>query len=121
MQSYRRFRVCLMVAILSPSGVALAQDPAGKAAFAQCSVCHSTDGSNGVGPSLKGVVGRKAGEYAGFRFSRALKSSGLTWDKATLDSYLTDPQKAVPGNVMPYAGLADPKLRAALIAYLTTL
>ena len=104
-----------------PVGSVFAQDPVGKTTFAQCSVCHSTDGANGVGPSLKGVVGRKAGEFAGFRFSRALKASGLVWDEKSLDLYLTDPQKAVPGNVMPFAGLTDPKLRAALIAYLVTL
>ena len=115
------FLVGMVGVALLPGGSALAQDPAGKAAFEQCSVCHSTDGSNGVGPSLKGVVGRKAGDLAGFRFSRALKSSGLLWDAKNLDSYLTDPQKAVPGNVMPFAGIADPKLRAALIAYLASL
>jgi cytochrome c len=121
MRSNFRFLVGIAGAVLIPAGSVLAQDPAGKAAFAQCSVCHSTDGANGVGPSLKGVVGRKAGDFAGFRFSRALKASGLTWDEKNLDLYLTDPQKAVPGNVMPFAGLTDPKLRAALIAYLASL
>ena len=115
------FRLILASVAMLPAGSLFAQDPAGKATFAQCSVCHSTDGSNGVGPSLKGVVGRKAGDFAGFRFSRALKASGLVWDEKSLDLYLTDPQKAVPGNVMPFAGLADPKLRAALIAYLASL
>lgn len=116
-----RFLVGVVSAVLVPTGSVMAQDPAGKAEFAQCSVCHSIDGANGVGPSLKGVVGRKAGDFAGFRFSRALKSSGITWDEKNLDLYLTDPQKAVPGNVMPFAGIADPKLRTALIAYLASL
>jgi cytochrome c len=121
MRSKLGFRLILASVAMLPVGSLFAQDTAGKAAFAQCSVCHSTDGSNGVGPSLKGVIGRKAGEFAGFRFSRALKASGLVWDENSLDLYLTDPQKAVPGNVMPFAGLADPKLRAALIAYLASL
>ena len=93
---------------------------AGKQDFAQCSVCHSTDGTNGVGPSLQGIVGRKAGMFAGFRYSRAMKGADITWDDKTLDAYLTDPQKAIPGNVMPFSGLADAKQRSDLIAYLKT-
>jgi cytochrome c len=101
---------------------ALAQSvDAGKQVFAQCSPCHSIDGSNGVGPSLSGVVGRKAGSVAGFRYSRAMKSSNTTWDDKSLDAYIADPQKAIPGNLMPFAGIADAKQRADLIAYLQTL
>jgi cytochrome c len=91
------------------------------AVFAPCSVCHSTDGSNGVGPSLKGIVGRKAGSSAGFRYSRGMRAANLTWDAVALDKYLTDPQSLVPGNVMPFAGVIDSKSRAELIAYLQTL
>jgi cytochrome c len=99
-----------------------AQDAAaGKQAFAQCGACHSTDGSNGVGPSLKGVFGQKAGDVPGFRFSRAMKAGNVTWDEKTLDAFLADPQKVVPGNTMPFAGLADAKQRADLIAYVKTL
>lgn len=101
---------------------ARAQDvAAGKTAFAQCSACHSVDGSNGAGPSLKGVVGRKAGTLAGFRFSRAMKRAGFVWDAAKLSSYLADPQKTVPGNLMPFSGVPDDKQRADLVAYLQTL
>ena len=108
------------LAIATP--FAHAQDAAaGKAVFAQCTACHSIDGSNGVGPSLQGVVGRKAGSLAGFRFSRAMKASTLTWDAASLDAYIADPQKALPGNVMPFSGIPDAKQRADLIAYLKTL
>ena len=104
------------------AGPASAQDAAaGKQDFAQCSVCHSTDGTNGVGPSLQGIVGRKSGTFAGFRYSRAMKGADITWDDKTLDSYLADPQKAIPGNVMPFSGLADAKQRGDLIAYLKTL
>jgi len=99
-----------------------AQDTAaGRQVFAQCSVCHSTDGSNGVGPSLRGVVGRKAGSVAGFRYSRAMKTVGITWDEQQLTDYLADPQKIVPGNVMPFAGVSDAKQRADVVAYLVTL
>lgn len=108
------------IAIASP--FAHAQDAtAGKAVFAQCTACHSVDGSNGVGPSLQGVVGRKVGTFPGFRFSRAMKAAGTTWDATTLDGYIADPQKALPGNVMPFSGVPDAKQRTDLIAYLKTL
>jgi cytochrome c len=99
-----------------------AQDAAaGKTAFAQCAACHSIDGSNGAGPSLQGVVGRKAGSFPGFRYSRAMKAVAYSWDASSLDAYIANPQTAVPGNVMPFSGVADAKQRADLIAYLTTL
>ncbi|MCJ0763595.1 c-type cytochrome [Variovorax terrae] len=99
-----------------------AQDAAaGKTAFAQCAACHSIDGSNGAGPSLQGIDGRKAGIFPGFRYSRAMKAAGYAWDEKTLDAYLADPQKAIPGNVMPFSGVSDAKQRADLVAYLKTL
>src|SRR5438105_12732440 len=99
-----------------------AQDAdAGKRVFLQCAACHSVDGSNGAGPSLKGIVGSKAGDFPGFRFSRAMKNSGIVWDAKTLDAYIANPQAAMPGNVMPYSGLPDAKQRADLVGYLQTL
>ncbi|GAC1454221.1 MAG: cytochrome c family protein [Steroidobacteraceae bacterium] len=89
--------------------------------FAQCSVCHSTDGTNGIGPSLKGIFGRRSGTAAGFRYSRAMKSADITWDEIALDRYLADPQGLSPGNVMPFSGVADGPDRAKVIAYLKTL
>ena len=63
----------------------------------------------------------KSGEFPGFHYSRAMKSAGITWNGKTLDAYVADPQKAVPGNVMPFSGVVDAKQRADLIAYLGTL
>jgi cytochrome c len=101
---------------------ATAQDAAaGKQVFAQCSVCHSVDGTNGVGPTLKGIAGSKAGEVPGFRFSRAMKGANITWNDKTLNDFIADPQKAIPGNTMPSSGLADAKQRADVVAYLNTL
>jgi cytochrome c len=92
------------------------------AAFAQCAACHSVEpGKNGVGPSLAGVFGSKAGSAAGYPYSPANQNSGLTWDEATLDEYLTAPMKKVPGTKMTYAGLSDPAQRRAVIDYLKTL
>jgi len=64
------------------------------------------------------AVRRKAGELGDFRFSPALKRSGIAWSAETLDAFLADPQKAVPGNRMPYAGMPAADDRADLIAYL---
>jgi cytochrome c len=108
--------------IAFPFVPAQAQDAnAGKQVFAQCVACHSTDGSNGLGPSLKGIVGRKAGTFAGFRYSRAMKNAAVVWDEKTIDAYLANPQAVIPGNVMPFSGLPDAKQRADLVAYLKTL
>ncbi len=87
-----------------------------------CSVCHTDKpGRNFVGPSLFGVINRAAGEVPGFHYSIANRQSGLTWDPATLDRYLTAPRKLVPGTLMTFPGLPDPAKRADVIAYLETL
>lgn len=91
------------------------------AAFSQCRACHSVEpGKNGVGPTLFGIVGSKAGEVPGYSFSPALKSSGITWDRASLDKWLQSPSKMVPGTKMVIA-LPDPQKRKAVIDYLETL
>ena len=94
----------------------------GKLVFRKCQACHSIEpGKKGLGPSLAGVVGKKAGSVGPiFTYSPAMKASGITWDVATLDAYLTDPQKAVPGNKMPFPGLKTESERKAVIAYLAT-
>jgi cytochrome c len=116
------FEVLLASAGLLVLVLAQAQDVAsGKAVFAQCAACHPIDGSNGVGPSLQGVVGRKVGSFPGFRYSRAMKSAAFSWDTTRLDAYLADPQTALPGNVMPFSGVTDTKARADVVAYLQTL
>lgn len=84
-----------------------------------CAVCHSTDpGTNKLGPSLAGVVGRKSASLSDYSYSPAMMKAGLTWDKATLDKYLTDPQAMVPGTKMLFPGLKDADDRKALIDYL---
>lgn len=74
-----------------------------------------------MGPNLFGVVGRKAGSYPGYSYSGAMKSAGSVWTTSKLDAYLADPQKLVPGNNMPLAGISDPQQRADIAAYLATL
>lgn len=93
------------------------------ASFAMCSACHAVQGgSNGIGPSLAGVFGAKAGHLGdAYQYSDALKASGLVWDEATLDEWLISPSKKVPGTKMVYAGQPDPAKRKELIEYLKTL
>ena len=90
--------------------------------FNQCAACHSTArGEHGIGPSLAGVFGRRAGTAAGFEFTQAMKDSGLTWNQATLDRYLTDPRGVVPGTKMAFGGVKDAAKRQEIINYLKTL
>jgi cytochrome c2 len=87
-----------------------------------CAVCHSTDpGTNKLGPSLAGVVGRKSGSLGDYSYSPAMTKLNATWDTATLDKYLTDPQAMVPGTKMIFPGVKDANDRKALIDYLATL
>jgi cytochrome c len=91
----------------------------GEARFQDCAACHRLEaGANGLGPSLHGIFGRKAGAGSDFHFSPALKRSGITWTAETIDKYIADPQSLVPANRMPFAGMANASDRADLIAYL---
>jgi len=96
----------------------------GKKVFTRvCGACH-TDQANGprkLGPTLFGVVGRKAGSVEGFRYSTANKDSGITWTPEVLDEYLKDPKAKVPGTIMAFAGLKNDTERQNVIAYLQTL
>ena len=92
----------------------------GKAVFEQCAACHSLDGSGDYdGPTLKGVIGRKAGSLEDYRYSAAMKRSDVVWDAGALDKYVTDPQAFIPGNRMAFAGISDKTQRDDLIAYLS--
>ena len=108
-------------ALVAATGTAHAQGDAarGERLFEQCHACHSVErGANDVGPTLFSVFARKAGELDDFRYSPALKRSGITWTAQTLDAFISDPQQMVPANRMPYAGMPDAGARADLIAYL---
>lgn len=93
----------------------------GKMVFAQCRTCHVTDaGVNKTGPSLNGLIGRKAGSVPGFAYSAANSGSGITWTKEKLFQYLEKPQRVIPQTKMIFAGLPDAQKRADVIAYLET-
>jgi cytochrome c len=110
-----------LLALLAAAAASGQDVDAGKAVFAQCAACHSVDGATIAGPTLKGIIGRKAGSVPGFRYSRAMKNAPIVWDVSSIDAYVTEPQKFIPGNLMPFSGLPDANDRAALIAYLKTL
>jgi len=110
--------VFLLVALASP---ATAADPDhGKALYQTCAACH-TERPDALGPSLKGVVGRKSAALDDFRYSNPMKRANLVWDEANLRAYIQDPQAKVKGNRMPYGGLTDGKDVDDIVAYLKTL
>lgn len=94
---------------------------AGSKVFRICQACHSLDpGRTLVGPSLAGLIGRRSGTVSGFDYSMAMKQADIVWGPRTLDAYLADPQKVVPGNRMPFAGLQSALDRRDVIAFLET-
>ena len=97
-----------------------AGDPGvGQAIFEECKACHSLQpGQNRIGPSLAGVVGRKAGTAPGYDYSQAVLKSGITWNEENLAKFIAAPRSLIPGTKMPFAGIADARKRADLIAYL---
>jgi cytochrome c len=114
-----RTMVALFMMLLPGAARADGDAARGEAKFQDCAACHKLEsGVNNVGPSLHGIFTRKAGELADFRYSPAIKRSGIVWSPETLDTFITDPQAVVPGNRMPYAGMANASDRADLIAYL---
>ena len=109
----------MLVATTFTSHVRGADVEKGKVVFEQCAACHSLDGAGDFdGPTLKGVIGRKAGSLEDYRYSAAMKRSDVVWDAMTLDQYAADPQAFIPGNRMAFAGIADKTSRDDLIAFL---
>lgn len=126
----------LLAASLASSLIARAQEPDeedennraalvahGREVFHHiCAQCHSDKkGVNLVGPSLYGVVGRKAGTVPGYAYSDAMRNFGKVWTPEELTHYLWDPQAWIPGVKMHFAGLKRKYNRHAVIAYLETL
>ena len=85
-----------------------------------CAACHA-DRPDALGPSLKGVFGRKSAALDDFRYSNPMKRANLVWDEDNLRAYISDPQGKVKGNRMPYGGMSDAKDIDDVVAYLKTL
>ncbi len=106
----------------STSSLAAGDVAAGKRVAVRCAACHSfVEGKNKIGPSLFGVIGRKAGTMPNFNYSSAMTNSEIVWTADGLDAYLSGPKTLVLGNHMGYAGVTKEDQRANLIAYLATL
>lgn len=108
----------VVVAVASPAAAADAEH--GKALYQTCVACHS-EKPDAIGPSLKGVVGRKAGTRDDFRYSAPMRRANLTWDEASLHAYIMDPQATIKGNRMPFGGLRNSGDVDDIIAHLKTL
>jgi cytochrome c len=89
----------------------------GQEIYGRCAACHSL-AVDRTGPRHCGLIGRKAGSVAGFAYSDAMRRSGIVWNRRTLDRFLADPLRALPGTAMGYDGVKDARERADLIAYL---
>jgi cytochrome c2 len=116
----KRMATTLLMTLLPLAAARADGDPArGEARFQECAACHRLEaGANEVGPSLHGIFTRNAGELADFRYSPAMKRSGVVWTAQTIDQYIADPQAMIPANRMPYAGMASASDRADLVSYL---
>jgi cytochrome c len=123
MKQRRVLRAMVPLASLAIAGLAGAatDDGAlqrGEQVYARCAACHAIE-SNRTGPQHCGLFGRRAAAAPGFiMYSQALRDSKIVWDARSLDVFLQDPMKAVPGTTMGYAGVKDPKERSDLIAWL---
>jgi cytochrome c len=106
--------------LLSPVVAEQGDVSRGQQDFRACAPCHSLElDRNMTGPSLANLWGRNAGSLPSFeRYSEALKASGIIWDDRSLDGWLTDPDRMVPDNEMPFNGIKDTRARADLLAFL---
>jgi cytochrome c len=106
--------------VLASGAAAAADAEHGKILFAPCTACHA-ERADSLGPSLKGVFGRKSAALDDFRYSNAMKRANLVWDEDNLRAYIKDPQGKVKGNRMPFGGMSDAKDVDDVVAYLKIL
>ncbi len=110
----------VFAALALSAGNASAADAAkGKKVYNKCKACHALKaGKNKVGPTLHGLFGRKAATVPNFKYSKAMKASGVTWDEESLRAYLKKPRKFIKGTRMAFVGIKKKKQMDDLVAYL---
>jgi cytochrome c len=107
-----------LIAGTAAAGVARSGDAkAGEAIYSRCLACHAL-AYDRTGPRHCGLIGRRAGTVKDFPYTEAMKRSRIVWNAATLDRFLANPMRVVPGTAMGYSGITDSKERADLIAWL---
>jgi cytochrome c len=123
-RAFARALFTLPLALVALTAAARADTSDAKLAFNNaCRTCHSYEpGDHRLGPSLHGVVGRKAGSIEGYGFSSAMRQSSIVWDEANLDAFIANPENVVHGNAMkPFGGIADPAQRKEIIGFLKSI
>jgi cytochrome c len=116
--SYLTSTLCAVI-LLSTSALSAGDVAKGNRLFNKCKACHVVNKEkNRIGPHLVELFGRKAGSVEKFRYSKALKNSGIVWNEKTLDAFLIKPRSFVKGTRMSFAGLKKDKDRENIIAYL---
>ena len=120
--SRRRWQVAVAaLATMLPGAPARAADVAhGEEVYRACAACH-TEKPDALGPSLKGVIGRKSAALEDYRYSNPMRRANLVWDEPNLRQFLADPQGRVAGTRMPFGGLGDPRDIDDVVGYLATL
>lgn len=109
----------VLLALSAGTGRADGDPEKGKRVFLKCKTCHElTAEKNKIGPHMVGIIGRKSGSVAGFKYSTAMQKAGIVWDAKAIDAYITDPKKYVPGNKMTLAPITNAQDRADVIAYI---
>lgn len=115
MKAAVRISAALAMACALFAGSANAAPPA---SFAACAACHTSDGRGLLGAERQGSLRTQGRQRRGLHVQHGDEEADLTWDESTLDAFIADPQKAVPGTLMPFSGVADAKQRAEIIEYL---
>ena len=108
----------MIIIILTVSIANTADTVKGKKVFKKCVACHSLqEGKNKIGPPLNNLLGRKAGSVEGYKYSKAMKNSGVVWDEESLDKFLTKPRKFIPKTKLSFRGIKKKSLRDDLISF----
>jgi cytochrome c len=113
----RALALAALASALAGAHAAQGDAKRGEEIYSRCLACHAL-AYDRTGPRHCGLFGRRAGSVPGFAYSDAMKHSHIVWNEKTLDRFIADPLKAVPGTAMGYAGVKDARERADLIAWL---